>query len=63
MYECDDWVSLAVNHRGKCPKCGSKLIDQETSEDCGTIVWYHCAKCGCWYNEEGEIDTELLAEN
>jgi hypothetical protein len=39
------------------------LIDQETSEDCGTIVWFHCAKCGCWYNEEGEIDDEGKGED
>ena len=53
-----EWLSynFAINKRGKCPKCGSVLIDQETSED--TTNWFHCAKCGCWYNEKGEIDQE-----
>jgi DNA-directed RNA polymerase subunit RPC12/RpoP len=47
---------------GRCSecgkKCGSQLIDQEASEDIGTVVWYHCAWCGCWYNDKGEIDME-----
>jgi len=46
------------NPYAKCPKCGSNLIDQISSEDRGTIEWYHCAKCGIWYNETGEIDVE-----
>jgi DNA-directed RNA polymerase subunit M/transcription elongation factor TFIIS len=49
---------VAFNRRSKCPKCGSQMIDQEASEDIGTVVWYHCAWCGCWYNDKGEIDME-----
>jgi hypothetical protein len=60
LEDCDE---VAVNRLGKCPKCGSVLIDQEASEDCGATVWFHCARCGCWYNEEGEIDEEGLAED
>jgi len=57
--ECDDFLPAFVeNERGECPKCGSKLIDQISSEDCGTVEWFHCYNCGCWYNENGEIDEE-----
>jgi len=44
------------NPYAKCPKCKSDLIDQISSEDRCTVEWYHCAGCGCWYNEAGEID-------
>jgi len=44
------------NPYGKCPECQSSLIDQISSEDGSTVEWYHCAKCGAWYNEVGEID-------
>jgi Zn ribbon nucleic-acid-binding protein len=46
-----------INPHAKCPQCKSKLIDQVSSEDRSTVEWFHCASCGVWYNEAGEIDT------
>ena len=53
LEDCDE---VAVNKRCRCPKCGSNLIDEECSDH--DEVWYHCAKCGCWYNAKGEVDSE-----
>jgi len=44
------------NPYANCPRCKSNLIDQISSEDRCTVEWYHCANCGIWYNENGEID-------
>jgi len=47
---------IAENPYGKCPRCGSRQIEQRSYEY--PIEWFKCAKCGCWYNEFGEIDEE-----
>lgn len=31
-------------NRGKCPKCGGKLIAGSTDYECDT-TYYHCANC------------------
>jgi len=44
------------NPYGKCPKCGSNLIDQQHSDSGDSHTWYHCYECSRWYNEEGYTD-------
>jgi len=51
-------LEATENPHGKCPNCGSNLIDQEHCDSGDNHTWYHCYKCGRWYNEEGELDTE-----
>jgi len=47
-----------INPNAQCPHCGSKRIDQISSEDRCTVEFYHCVDCGAWYNDAGEIDDE-----
>ena len=49
---------IAVNRRCKCPRCGSRRIDQAIYDRAIEGEWYHCADCGAWYNEYGELDEE-----
>jgi len=42
---------VGTNPYARCPSCGSDQIDQTSSEDRCTIEYYHCAKCGTWYDE------------
>ena len=49
---------IAVNRRCRCPKCGSRRIDQAIYDRAIEGEWYHCADCGAWYNEYGELDEE-----
>jgi len=55
---CDE-DEFRYNPYGRCPKCNGDRIDQVSSEDRGTIEWWHCYDCGTWYNEEGEIEGDL----
>ena len=60
--ECEDYEpvseEIAVNRRCKCPRCGSRRIDQAIYDRAIEGEWYHCADCGAWYNENGELDEE-----
>ena len=47
---------IAINKHGKCPRCGSRKIDQADYDSGFGFEWYHCADCGAWYNEYGELD-------
>ena len=49
---------IAINKYGKCPRCGSRRIDQVDYDSGFGFEWYHCADCGAWYNEHGELDVE-----
>ena len=48
----------ALNRNSKCPNCKAKLIDEEISESGTSEVYYHCACCGTWYNDRGEVNKE-----
>jgi len=38
-----------------CPSCGSEDVDMEDYD--GGINYYHCSKCGIWYDENGIEDS------
>ena len=49
---------VGTNPYARCPSCGSDQIDQTSSEDRCTIEYYHCAKCGTWYDKSKKIDNQ-----